>query len=1345
MNRFAATTTLTASDDSRCAGLPQRFGRCIARLILGAALLVGLLTTGNASAGPLEEELKRVPPTELAAQAKATGDAARGAVVFFQPHLACNKCHTVGKPSPTALGPDLTTVGKDASDADLIESVLSPSKTIRKGFESVTAVTTSGKSVVGLVVERTKEKLVLRDLAQGGAATTIPAAELEEVSPSVASLMPAGQVDQLGGRQQFLDLVRYLMEVRDGGAARAAELQPAAALTAFVVPEYEKRLDHVGLIQGWNAESFKRGEAVYRRVCANCHGTKDAPGSLPNSLRFAEGKFKNGGDPLAMYRTLTYGFGMMTPQTWMAPSQKYDVIHYVREAYLKPHNPSQWTAVDAKYLAGLPSGDTKGPAPSTILPWSAMDYGTSLTHTFEVPGGKRNIAYKGTAVRLDPGPGGASRGRAWMLFDSDTLRAAAGWTGTGGTEENFIDWQGIQFNGAHGVHPRLVGRTAFVNSTNPGWADPARGSFVDDARVLGRDGRRYGPLPKSWGRYLGRYQHGDRVVFAYKVGNAEVLESPTLAPSNRPGAPERFVRSFEIGPRDRELLLQAAEHPSPEARPTVVPASGGSVVLFAPPDLPVAAGEAKLEFDGNTFLELPAGKEFDLTGNDFTILAKIATSKDGTIWSLSQEGPKWTPDGQTFFVRDGRLCFDVGWVGAVSGKAKVADGASHVVAATWERSAKKIRLYVDGKLDAEGTLAAKAPLPKGIVRIGFTSPDFPRPASLFTGEVAEVRFHQKRLTAGLGELGVLQGEDAKAVARWLPGEAAQGKVPDASGRGRDAVVRRGMAPVRSPSAPILAGFAPADASLEWTSEGGALRLRIPPGKETIRFSIWLPAEAPPAGTAEADAFAKTLANEPLPEPAPDLASMTRGGPIRRPEQPITTFAGGDESGPLAVDVLTPPEPNPWLALTRFTGLDFFPDGRIAVCTWDGDVWTVETLPPDGPAPPGSGRLKWRRIATGLFQPLGLRIVGGKVHLACRDQLAVLEDLNGDGEIDFVRCLNDDHQATEHFHEFAMGLQTDAAGDFYYAKSGLHGLPAVVPHHGTLLKVAADGSKTEILATGFRAANGVCLNPDGSFFVTDQEGFWNPKNRINWVTADPGGQPKFYGNMLGYHDVKDPSDAAMEPPLCWVDNAFDRSPAELLWVEGKRWGALEGALLNLSYGTGKAFVVPHEKVQGKLQGGMAALPLPTFPTGVMRGRFDPADGNLYLCGMFAWAGNATAPGGLYRVRPTGKPLHVPVGLKATKSGLALKFTEPLDPAGVDAAQIRVKTWSIKRSGNYGSKKYDEKPLPVRSAKLSADGRTLLLGAADLQPTWCMEIEYTLRGADGTTFHGVVQNTIHNLGE
>ena len=461
--------------------------------------------------------------------------------------------------------------------------------------------------------------------------------------------------------------------------------------------------------------------------------------------------------------------------------------------------------------------------------------------------------------------------------------------------------------------------------------------------------------------------------------------------------------------------------------------------------------------------------------------------------------------------------------------------------------------------------------------------------------------------------------------------------------------------------------------LELFTESGNLRLKIKAGKQPLFFKLRM---LKPFDIRESVKFSNP------PDVTEDLSAYTQGGPARWPQILETEVVSGKEDGPFASDVLTAPENNPWLALTRFTGLDFFKDGSIAACTWDGDVWHVRMQE-------GSNKLKWQRIASGLYQPLGLKIINEKIHLTCRDQLAILHDLNGDGETDFYQCLNNDHQVTEHFHEFAMGLQVDAAGNFYYAKSGRHAKKALVPHHGTLLKVSPDGLKTEILATGFRAANGVCLNPDGSFLVTDQEGFWNPKNRINWVTLDPLGKPKFYGNMWGYTDVTDESDAAMEAPLCWITNAFDRSPAELLWVDSPRWGPLNGSLLNLSYGYGKVFLVLHEQMGSLHQGGMIELPIPLFPTGVMRGRFRPQDQQLYLAGMFAWAGNATNPGGLYRLRATGKPILLPVELHARDATIELKFAEPLDKESVTANKVAIKTWSLKRTEKYGSEHYDEK--------------------------------------------------------
>ncbi len=1320
--------------------------RTLPRCLSALCAVIAIVSTSAAQT--LDEHLQAIPTAKLASLARTEGDATRGAVLFFQQQLACSKCHAVGNASKDSLGPDLTALGKEVSDESLVESVLLPSRVIRKGFESVTVSTADGKVLSALLVERNKERIVVRDISRGGEPTTLAASDIEEVKVNATSIMPAGQVNQLNSQQQFLDLIRYLIEIRDGGPARAAQLQPAASLLTFTVPEYEQHLDHAALIGNWTADALKRGELIYQRVCANCHGTKDKPGSLPTSLRFADGKFKNGSDPLSMYRTLTHGFGLMAPQTWMVPSQKYDVIHYIREMYLKPHNPAQFVAVDAAYLARLPKGDTLGPEPSKIVPWSAMDYGPSLAHTFQVPGLEHNVAYKGVAVRLDPGAGGVSRGRHWMIFDTDTFRAAAAWNGSGNTDDNFIDWQGIQFNGVHGVHPRLVGQTAFANSTGPGWANPASGELLDDNRVQGRDGKRYGPLPSQWAKYRGLYHHGQQVVFSYSIGTTEILESPRLVTGESPPSSTLFLRTFNIGPRDRDLVLQVAEHPAQDAQPTAISGSDKSVVQFAPLSAEAnVSRDERLSFDGSTYLEIPNGESFDQTTKDFTIVARIKSKADGTIWSQTQAEPKWIPDGQSFFLRKGRLCFDIGWVGAVTAKTKVNDGQWHQVAMSWQQSNRRVRLFVDGKLDGEGELAAKAAIPNGIVRIGFTAPEFPRSNSYFQGAISEVRFYQSRLTEGLDDFDQLAEEDESLVGKWVLDEAFGTKIADETNHRHDAEVRRGMAPVRSGPGPLVAGFSPRNTSAEWIAEKGRLRLKIPAGKQPVRFSVWVPSESASVRSIDANQFAKSLSDQPIPDADRDLTALIKGGPPRWPQKLETQAVLGASSGPFATDLLTAPESNPWLAQTRFTGLDFFPDGRIAVCSWDGDVWLVEATPALSPQAEQvkTQTLRWQRIASGMFQPLGLKIVEGKIHVTCRDQLTILHDLNGDNEIDFYQCLNNDHQVTEHFHEFAMGLQTDAEGNFYYAKSGCHGKAAVVPHHGTLLRVSKDGSRTDILANGFRAANGVCLNPDGSFVVTDQEGFWNPKNRINWVTVDPSGKPKFYGNMLGYHDVTDSSDSEMVPPLCWITNAFDRSPAELLWVESDRWGPLKGSLLNLSYGYGKVFLVPHENVRGTMQGGMIELPIPKFPTGVMRGRFHPADGQLYLCGMFAWAGNATHPGGLFRLRATGQPIYLPVGLQAKKSGLTLTFTEPLDPESLDLKNVQIKTWSLKRTANYGSKHYDEKPLEILSAKFSADSKTIVLDVADLQPTWCMEIKFAFRSATGTPVQGTIHNTIHELAD
>ena len=859
----------------------------------------------------------------------------------------------------------------------------------------------------------------------------------------------------------------------------AEELPPGKMLLPeSALPEYEAKIDHARLIKDKSRNVLKMGEAVYELNCQSCHGRPGFEGSVPNSLKFWEGEFQHGSDPHTMYNTLTRGWRLMIPQVMLTPREKYAVIHYIREEFIKKNNSGQYFNVAQKYLNTLPKGEDLGPIPVERVPWKDMDYGSFLMGSFEIAddqdrakpsesvGITNNLAYKAIAIRLDQGNGGVSKGTEWVAFEHDTLRIAGIWKG-----EGFIDWRGINFDGRHVVRPRTIGEPVLESSDLPGWANPETGKF-EDQRIKGLDGNRYGPLPREWCQYLGLYKYENKTIISYRVGKAEILEHHALSEDGS------FVRFLSIG---------KSPHP----------------LSFRMP-----------------------GKRITIQSSNQKLPNRLSENKNSWILSVK---PKNTP---------------------------------------------------------------------------------------------------------------------------------------------------------------------VNLSITHSSKEGSIAL-----------------------------------------PTIDLNQFTKGGPAQWQESLSSAILRGTQSGPFQVDEFTLPLTNPWKSRMRASGIDFSPDGKSAyLCFWDGDVWKV-----DGIADESALTTEWKRIASGLFQPLGIKLRNGEVFVSCRDQIVRLKDLNGDGETDFYEAFNSDHQVTEHFHEFAMGLQSDKNGNFYYAKSARHARKPLVPHHGTLIKVSADGQKSEILANGFRAANGVCRNPDGSFFVTDQEGHWNPQNRINHVI--PGNN--FYGNMWSYGAPEDNSDSAMKQPLCWTHKQFDRSPAELIWVESEKWGNLNGKLIHMSYGHGRIEVVPHETVNGQVQGGLCRLPIPDMPTGTMRGRFHPENEHLYLAGMSAWGSAQSKPGGFYRLRATGKPMHLPSSMRATKKGIKITFTDPLSEKLNPF--IKVKTWALKRTKNYGSRKYEEKTLEVKGTTVSKDGYRLMIEIPGIAPCWQMSIQYELNSETGKRIIGEVQNTIHSLSD
>ena len=118
-----------------------------------------------------------------------------------------------------------------------------------------------------------------------------------------------------------------------------------------------------------------------------------------------------------------------------------------------------------------------------------------------------------------------------------------------------------------------------------------------------------------------------------------------------------------------------------------------------------------LAFDGGAEARFDENLALDFDTTDLTFAAWISTETDGTIFAEVLEASEWVPNGKTFFIRDGHLTFDVGWIGVIGGAAgsgqSVDDGTWHHVGLTWKHHSGAVTLFLDGEIAAKGPLNQK--------------------------------------------------------------------------------------------------------------------------------------------------------------------------------------------------------------------------------------------------------------------------------------------------------------------------------------------------------------------------------------------------------------------------------------------------------------------------------------------------------------------------------------------------------------------------------------------------------------------------------------------------------------
>ena len=215
---------------------------------------------------------------------------------------------------------------------------------------------------------------------------------------------------------------------------------------------------------------------------------------------------------------------------------------------------------------------------------------------------------------------------------------------------------------------------------------------------------------------------------------------------------------------------------------------------------------------------------------------------------------------------------------------------------------------------------------------------------------------------------------------------------------------------------------------------------------------------------------------------------------------------------------------------------------ILVATWGGsDTVAGEVYILSGVTGNTSpSQVTYKKIATGLREPMGLKIVDGNIYVSQKHELTELNDTNGDGTIDQYRRV-----ATwpfdGNFHEFAFGLLYQD-GFFYLNLSvsinlgGATTEPQGSPNRGTTLKINRSTGAVQYVAGGLRTPNGLTFGPEGDIFVLDNQGGWLPASKLVQIKQD-----RFFGH---YTNPDGPFDAQpVNQPVLWLpQNEIANSPS-----------------------------------------------------------------------------------------------------------------------------------------------------------------------------------------------------------
>jgi cytochrome c len=407
------------------------------------------------------------------------------------------------------------------------------------------------------------------------------------------------------------------------------------------------------------------------------------------------------------------------------------------------------------------------------------------------------------------------------------------------------------------------------------------------------------------------------------------------------------------------------------------------------------------------------------------------------------------------------------------------------------------------------------------------------------------------------------------------------------------------------------------------------------------------------------------------------------------------------------------------------GIDFLSDGRMVLTTWDslGSVYLLEGFNNDD-----HNSISVKRIAFGLAEPLGVKVVDDEIYVLQKQELTKLIDRDDDDIIDEYETICNGWRVSANFHEFAFGLLYKDG--FFYGtlataiNPGGASTKPQIPDRGKVVKISRKDGSFELVASGLRTPNGIGFGVDNEIFIADNQGDWLPSSKI--IHLQEGA---WYGSRSV--DFEGTAGATETLPVVWLpQDEIGNSPSQPARLNV---GPYKNQMIHGEVTHGGIKRVFAEKIEGQYQGAVFRF-TQGLEAGVNRIAWGP-DSALYIGGIGStgnWGHYGKLEYGLQKMKFNGKVTFEMLAVRAMPDGVEIEFTKPLKAARDNVSDYNVSQWFYLPTENYGGPKMDLRNLAVEKVTLSQDRKKARLYLRGMKPKHVVYVKLnrsTLLSHDG----------------